>query len=151
MYIILDPLSLALCDKRLIMKIHFMPMTEPVDIDFFNEFLSEEIIDKLKETMYYNEVFDFFNAKEKLNPETYDVLAYEIYDIQKLHSIEEQRHLLNTQERFFLDVLQQGIKIQRFFNEYSIFEYITSNYIDKVKIGWKSGEYDTYKKRRAML
>lgn len=146
MYIILDPLSLALCDERLTRKIHFMPMTEPVDIEFFNEFLSEEIIDKFKETKYYNEVFEFFNEKEELNPETYDVLACEIYDIQKLHSIEEQRHLLNTQESFFLDVLKQDIKVQRFFNEYSIPGYITSDYIDKVKLGWKSGEYNAYKK-----
>ncbi len=146
MYIILDPLSLALCDERLTMKIHFMPMTEPVDIEFFNEFLSEEIIDKLKETKYYREVFEFFNSKEKLNPQTYDVMVHQIYDVQRLQLIEEQRHLLNILEKFFLDVLLQDIKVQRFFDGNSIFGYITSDYIDKVKMSWHSGEYDSYKK-----
>jgi len=146
MYIILDPLSLALCDERLIMKIPFMPMTEPIDIDFFTEFLSKDIIDKLKETEFYNEIFYFFNAKEELNPETFDVLVNEFYDLDKLHSIELQRHLLNAPERFFLDVLQHGIKIKRFFNEDSIMGYITSDYTDMDNIGWKSGEYDAYKK-----
>lgn len=146
MYIILDPLSLALCDERLIMKIPFMPMTEPIDIEFFTEFLSKDIIDKLKETEFYNEIFYFFNAKEELNPETFDVLVNEFYDLDKLHSIELQRHLLNAPERFFLDVLQHGIKIKRFFNEDSIWGYITSDYIDKIKMSWHSGEYDSYKK-----
>jgi hypothetical protein len=146
MYIILDPLSLALCDKRLKKKIHFMPMTEPVDIEFFNEFLSEEIVDKIKETEYYHQVFEFFDAKEELNSATYDVLLNEIYDTQNLQSIEAQRHLLNAQEKFFLDVLQHDIKVQRFFNENSIYGYITSDYINKVKMSWKSGEYDCYKK-----
>lgn len=141
MYIILDPLSLALCDERLTMKIHFMPITEPVDIEFFNEFLSEEIIDKFKGTEYYREVFEFFNSKEELNPQTYDVLVYQIYDIQKLESIDEQRNLLSIQEKFFLDVLQHDIKIQRFFDGNSILGYITSDYIDKVKMSWYSGEF----------
>lgn len=145
MYIILDPLSLALCDERLTMKIHFMPITEPIDIEFFNEFLSEEIIDKFKETKYYSEIFEFFNSNEELNPQTHDVLVYQIYDIQRLHLIEEQRHLLNRQEKFFLDVLQHDIKVKRFFDGNSILGYITSDYIDKVKMSWHSGEYDSYK------
>jgi len=146
MYIILDPLSLALCDERLTMKIHFMTITEPVDIEFFNEFLSEEIIYKIKETKYFREVFEFYDSKEELNPPTYDVLVYQIYDIERLQLIEEQRHLLNAQEKFFLDVLQNNIKVQRFFDGNSIFGYIISDYIDKVKMSWHSGEYDSFKK-----
>ena len=75
------------------------------------------------ETDYYRQIFEFFNEKEELNSATYDVLINEIYDIQKLQSIEVQRHLLNVQEKFFLDVLQQRINVQRFFNENSIYGY----------------------------
>jgi len=98
------------------------------------------------ETDYYRQIFEFFNEKEELNSATYDVLINEIYDIQKLQSIEVQRHLLNVQEKFFLDVLQQRINVQRFFNENSIYGYITLDYIDKVKMSWRCGEYDGYKK-----
>lgn len=75
-YIIVDPISLALSDEEVTLKIHFDPLTEPAFyIDYFKNYLNKpDIIDKIKKTDFYTEFVTRFNDKEEMNPAVYSVI-----------------------------------------------------------------------------
>ena len=48
LFIILEPLSLVLSDEEVTLKMPFNPMTEPIDVDYFKDYLGlDDIIEKL--------------------------------------------------------------------------------------------------------
>ena len=89
MNIVLDPLALALSDSEVDSHIPFEPMTEAIPLYVFEEYLSIDIINKIRNTSYYLSLKEYFLSLEKLNDATYLVLRYEYFDVNKLDDIEK--------------------------------------------------------------
>ncbi|MDO4861355.1 MAG: hypothetical protein Q3984_01685, partial [Eubacteriales bacterium] len=126
MDIALDPLSLALSDPEVDSHIPFDAMTEPIPVHMLEEFLSPDLLNRIKETDHYQKVKHYFLEKEELSEATYGVLRCQYFDTSSLTDIEEQENLLSVYERLILHILQAGIPATHFYMDYSTLGYATS-------------------------
>ena len=144
MNIALDPLSLALSDFEVDSHIAFDPMTEPIPLYVFEEYLSIDIIEKIKTTAHYTSLKEYFLGLEKLNEATYGVIRYDYFDVEKLDEIEQQIKQLDLSQALMFCILKSGIKATHFYWDNSILGYSTS-YQPKVHLrGYSSNQFDDY-------
>ena len=144
MNIALDPLSLALSDFEVDSHIAFEPMTEPIPLYVFEEYLSIDIIEKIKTTQHYTSLKEYFLGLEKLNEATYGVIRYDYFDVEKLDEIEQQIKQLDLSQALMFCILKSGIKATHFYWDNSILGYSTS-YQPKVHLrGYSSNQFDDY-------
>jgi hypothetical protein len=116
LFAILEPLSLALADDEINLKLNFDFMTESIDYDYFNRFLNlPEVINKLYESNYYRSFSTQFMDRETMNISTYSVVREGAWDISKLDDIEKQIDLLNAYQRYMFCILKAGIRILNFY------------------------------------
>ena len=126
MNIVLDPLSLALSDPEVDSHIPFDPITEAIPINVFEEYLSIDIIERIKNTDYYSSLREHFLSLEELNHATYAVLRYGYFDVNRLDEIESQIKQLNLSQALMFCILKSGIQATHFYWDNSIFGYSTS-------------------------
>ena len=144
MNIALDPLSLALSDFEVDSHIAFNPMTEPIPLYVFEEYLSIDIIEKIKTTSHYTSLKDYFLGLEKLNDATYAVIRYDYFDVKNLDEIEKQIKQLDLSQTLMFCILKSGIKATHFYWDNSILGYSTS-YQPKVHLReYSSDQFDDY-------
>lgn len=145
MNIALDPLSLALSDPDVEMYIPFDPMTEPIPLQVFEELLSIDILEKIKDTEYYKGLKEYFLSQEELNEATYEVIHYQHFDIHRIKDIEKQSHLLDIEQKLILHILLAGINASHFYpQDYSPFGYSTSYKAKTSLNSWSSNQFDEY-------
>ena len=144
MNIALDPLSLALSDFEVDSHIAFNPMTEPIPLYVFEEYLSIDIIEKIKTTSHYTSLKDYFLGLEKLNDATYAVIRYDYFDVKNLDEIEKQIKQLDLSQTLMFCILKSGIKATHFYWDNSILGYSTS-YQPKVHLReYSSDQFEDY-------
>lgn len=126
-FIILDPLSLALSDEKVTYKINMDPMTIPTDISYFEKFLGlDDIIDRIKTSDFYQNFVSSFEDKEEMSTTTYCVVRENYWNIDELDEIEKQINLISTYEKFMFHILKSGIRVARFYLYGGIHWYSTS-------------------------
>ena len=144
-YILLDPLSLALTDKEVSPKIHFDPMTEPVDVSYFSNYLHlDSLIEKIRETRFYQDYVSFFANQETMLPAVYSVIRENAWNINELSEIHRQLDLLNSYERFMFSVLMSGIRVSSFYMYNGLSWYLTSIPSNFSRNRFGSEEFDKY-------
>lgn len=147
LYIVVDPISLVLADDDLSARFNFDPLTEPANIQFFNDYLTDDIITKIKSTESFLEFSSYFANKEKMLPSVFDVVRNQAFDIDSLDKIKKQEHLLSLNERIILEILMAEVKLSKIYPDCSFmacyFTSIQSNYIQS---SWFSSEYQRYLK-----
>ena len=126
-FIILDPISLALSDNDITLKLNFNLMTEPIDVNYFHDYLAlDDIIEKIKGSRFYKEFILGFANKEPMFPAVYSVVREEAWDVDALDEIEKQLDLLGPYERFMFRILKKGISISNFYFNDGLSWYLTS-------------------------
>jgi hypothetical protein len=145
LFIVIEPLSLVLADEDLSARFNFDPITEAVDIEYFQKYLSGDIIEKIKNTSFFKEFSSYFAAKEKMMPAVFDVVRNNAFDINSLDEIEAQKHLLNLYEQVILEILRAGIKLSNIYPDCSMLGYFTSILSKYRSSEWHSSEYDEYR------
>lgn len=148
MNIVLDPLALALSDSEVDSHIPFEPMTEAIPLYVFEEYLSIDIINKIRNTSYYLSLKEYFLSLEKLNDATYLVLRYEYFDVNKLDDIEKQLNQLGLLETLMFCILRIGIEATHFYCENSIMGYSTSIEQTMPIMSYSSNQFDEYLKHK---
>lgn len=146
LFIVVEPLSLVLADEDLSARFNFDPITETVDIEFFQKYLSEDIIEKIKNTSFFKEFSSYFVAKEKMTPAVFDVVRNNFFDFDSLGEIEMQKHLLSLYEQVILEILQTGVKLTNIYPDCTIIGYFTSILSNYRTSEWLSSEYNEYLK-----
>lgn len=144
MDIALDPLSLALSDPEVDSHIPFDAMTEPIPVHMFQEFLSIELLNKIKETEHYQAVRRYFLSQEELNEATYRVRRFQYFDVSLLDDIEKQSKFLDVYEVLMLRILQAGIHAYFFYIFHCFIRYLTSYASTKQLTGYSSNQFDKY-------
>ena len=95
LFVILEPIALALADDEVSGKLNFDFLTEPIDCNYFERFLGlEDIVDRLLKSNYYKGFAAQFEDRECMNIATYSVIRENAWDISSLDEIEKQIHLL---------------------------------------------------------
>lgn len=116
LFVILEPLGLALADAEISSRLNFDFFTEPIDCDYFSRFLGlEDIISRLLLSSYYKEFTEQLKDKEPMNMATCSVIRDNAWDVNSLDEIEKQLHLLNSYERYMFCILKMGIKVSNFY------------------------------------
>ena len=144
MDIALDPLSLALSDPEVDSHIPFDAMTEPIPVHMLEEFLSPDLLNRIKETDHYQKVKHYFLEKEELSEATYGVVRCQYFDTSSLADIEKQENLLSVYERLILHILQAGIPATHFYMDYSTLGYATSIIPTKQISHYSSHQFDQF-------
>lgn len=144
MNIALDPLSLVLSDSEVDSHIAFDPITEPIPLYVFEEYLSIDIIEKIKTTEHYTSLKKYFLGLKKLNEATYGVIRCDFFDMEKQDEIEQQIEQLDLSQVLMFYILKSGIKATHFYWDNSIFGYSTS-YQPRVRLsGYSSNQFGDY-------
>ena len=145
LFVILEPLSLALADDEVNGKLNFDFMTEPIDCDYFENFLGlKDVVEKLLRTKYYKGFAAQFRDKEQMNMATYTVIRDGAWDISSLEQIEKQIHLLNAYEQYMFKILKLGIKVTNFYYQDGWGWYITTNKSNYQNDYFDSSEFKVY-------
>lgn len=144
-FILIDPLCLILTDDRVTMKININPMTEPVDINYFQEFLGlYYIIDRIKDSEFYNNIILSINDKEDMNMATYCVVREEYWNIDSLDEIEKQLHLISPIEKVMFYILKEGIRVCNFYTGLGLGWYHTSISCNRETFSFNSAEFENF-------
>lgn len=126
-FILIEPLSLALSDEDVTNKLNFDFLTEPIDIDYFSEYLQlEDVVGKIKGSNFYTKFISNFTNKESMLPAVYYVVREDAWDVDALDEIEKQLHLLDSYERFMFCILKCGIRVSNFYYNGGLSWYLTS-------------------------
>lgn len=127
LFIILEPISLALSDDEIAIKINYRLMTDPIDVDYFQKYLGrDDIIAKIKASKFYRNFITNFTDKEPMSFAVYDVIREEWWDVGALDEIEKQLGLLDAYQRFMFCILKCGIRISNFYFISGLIWYSTS-------------------------
>jgi len=126
LFIVVEPLSLLLADEDLSAKLYFDPITDPIDADFFQKYLSADILAKIKGTRFFKDFSGYFADNEKMIPPVYDIVRNQFFDLESLDEIETQKHLLGRDAQIILLILQAKIKVCHIHPDCSFFYYFTS-------------------------
>ena len=146
MNIVLDPLSLALSDPEVDAHIPFDPMTEAIPVYIFEQYLSLDIIEKIKNTSHYSSLKEYFLSLEELKHATYAVVRYNYFDVDHLDDIESQIKQLNLSEALMFCILKTGIQATHFYWDNSIMGYSTSFEPSVHLSSYSSDQFDDYLK-----
>lgn len=126
-FIILEPISLALSDDEVMLKLNFNPMTEPIDVNYFFKYLKlDDIIDRIKSSKFYRKFISNFADEVPISPDVYSVVREEAWNVDALDEIEKQLDLLNAYERFMFCILKFGIRVSNFYFNGGLSWYFTS-------------------------
>ena len=144
-FIILEPISLALSDENIDQKLNFNFLTEPIDIHYFKKYLGlDNIIEGIESSNFYKNFISNFSEYESMSPAVYSVIRDEAWDLDALDEIEKQLDLLGIYERFMFYILKTGIKVSVFYYNRGITWYYTSvrsNFDRKVYGGQEFEKY----------
>lgn len=144
-FIILEPISLALSDEEITLKLNFNFMTAPIDVNYFKAYLRlDDMVDKIKGSKFYKAFISNFADKESMLPAVYSVVREEAWDVNALDEIEKQLELLNAYERFMFRILKCGFRVSNFYFNSGwtwYFTSIKSNYKRRV---YGNKEFDKY-------
>lgn len=147
--VILDPMCLALADENVNGKINMNLMTEPIDTTFFENILGvSDIVNKIKSSNYYKDFVSYFEEKEEMLPATYSVIREQFWNIEKLNEIENQFHMLSTDEKFMFNILKSGIKASLFYYAGGLGWYYTSNMSNLKEFSVNTIDFQNYTKSR---
>lgn len=145
LFIILEPISLALSDEEVDSKLNFNFITEPIDVDYFNKFLGlDDIVDKIKNSNFYKNYISNFSDKESMSPAVYFVVREEAWDIDALDEIEKQLHLLDFYEIFMFYILKSGIRVSTFYFCSGLTWYYTSIKCNYQRLEYGGEEFKEY-------
>lgn len=144
MNIILDPLSFALIDENVNRYIHFDSATETIPKNIVDNIFEFNIIDRIKQTQFYQDFIGFFLEKEILNEGTFDVIHYQYFDTNKLQEIESQSHLLDIKGLLCLSILKTGAMISHIYFNDDFTGYFTNIKSKHNYDGYSSNQFDRY-------
>ena len=144
-FIIIDPLSLVLTDPNVTYKINFNPMTEPINICYFEDYLNlDNIIPKIKGTSFYKNIVSAFDNYEEMSPAVFNIVRTEYFDINALDEISKQLHLISPLERLMFFILKNGIKVSNFYSCGGLLWYITSIECNRRTLSFNNHEFNIY-------
>lgn len=147
LFVLLEPLALALADDEVNGKLNFDFMTEPIDCTYFERFLGlNDIVDRLLKSNYYKGFVAQFEDRERMNMATYSVIREGAWDIDSLDEIEKQIHLLNSYEKYMFQILKLGIKVSNFYYMDGIGWYLTTYKSAYQRNCFGSSEFEKYLK-----
>lgn len=127
LFVILEPIALALADDEVNGKLNFDFLTEPIDCNYFERFLGlNNIVERLLKSNYYKGFAAQFKDRECMNMATYSVIREGAWDINSLDEIEKQIHLLNAYEKYMFQILKLGIKVSNFYYMNGMGWYLTT-------------------------
>jgi len=143
MCISVDPLCLALADNELSPRINFDPMAEAVDVEYIKKFISEDALNKIKQTDYFKEFSEEIMKREPMKACVYEVIRESFFDLSELDEIKTQEHLLGLNEKIILEILQTGVVISNFYPNCEFMGYCTSaEKIEYSNFSWSREEYE---------
>ncbi|MCQ2740140.1 MAG: hypothetical protein MJ237_07950 [bacterium] len=115
-FILIDPLCLALLDPNVNYKMNIEPMTEPIDINFFENYLNNtSIIPQIMSSNFYKNFISTFDDYEEMNEATFNVIRNKYWDLSKLGDIQKQQHLLHPIEKIIYYILKENIRISHIY------------------------------------
>lgn len=144
-FIILEPISLALSDEKITLKLNYNFMTEPIDVNYFEEYLGlDYIVDTIKSSKFYRDFISSFTNKEPMSPAVYSVVREEAWNVDALDEIEKQLHLLNAYECFMFCILKCGIRVSNFYFNGGFSWYFTSIHSNFNRHTYGGEEFEKY-------
>lgn len=147
LFVLLEPLALALADDEINGKLNFDFMTEPIDCTYFEKYLGlNDIVDRLLKSNYYKGFAAQFEDREHMNIATYSVIREGAWDINSLDDIEKQIYLLNSYERYMFQILRLGIKVSNFYYMDGLMWYLTTYKCAYQRSRFGGSEFEKYLK-----
>lgn len=144
-FVLIDPMCLVLSDENVTYKINMSLMTEPINMNYFQEFLGlDDIIDKIRSSHFYQNIISSFSDYEEMNIATYNVVREEFWDIESLDEIEKQLHLISPIEKIMFQILKEGIKVSNFYVCGGLGWYLTSIKCNRRGFSFNSEVFKNY-------
>ncbi len=134
----IDPLPVLLNDKDIFDRTEDF-FTSPYSDEFINFYIGQETIGKYKQTKVYENHYNYFIKKEKMQECVVDVIKRSYVNTEKIDDILKQKHLLSHSELGVVLICQLSDKISIVYTNNGSRLHLT----DRFQVGkkWSSGNY----------
>ncbi len=108
--LVIDPLPVLMLDDDIVTRMPDL-MAEPFSTSFVEKYLSEEFIERYKESKLYKVYYDHFKTLPTQNEAVYDLIHWAFFERKNYSQINEQRGLLSLHDMEAVDLFMLSTKI----------------------------------------
>jgi len=142
-YMAIDPLSLALSDKNLCMKIHEDYITGPIDVELVKKCIGVKNFNNIKKLDIHKDAYNYYASREEVSVATMNVTKAYRFHMDELDDIWKDKQKICTFAFQFLRILRRGLKISRLFSR-DLTYWHTSIESTNVVCGLPAYEYERH-------
>lgn len=132
-----DPFPILLMDDEILYRC-FDVVTDPYSEDFVDKYIGDKTVQAYKDTLIYQDYYNYFITLEKKNQATFDVMKYECIDTEKIEDIFQQSHLLSVKDMICVTMINSCEKLISVFTSEGWGHYSTDRKSNRSDLGWDS-------------
>ena len=108
--LVIDPYPILMLDEDIVSRIPDL-MADSFSRSFVEKYISEEFVDRYKESKLYKGFYDYFISLPAQNEAVYALIHWQLYERKDYDRIKEQHELLSLQDLEAVDLFMSSEKI----------------------------------------
>ena len=108
--LVIDPYPILMLDEDIVSRMPDL-MADSFSRSFVEKYISEEFVDRYKESKLYKEFYDYFISLPVQNEEVYALIHWQLFERKGYDRIKEQHELLSLQDLEAVDLFMSSEKI----------------------------------------
>lgn len=108
--LVIDPYPILMLDEDIVSRMPDL-MAESFSRSFVEKYISEEFVDRYKESKLYKGFYDYFISLPAQNEAVYALIHWQLYERKDYDRIKEQHELLSLQDLEAVDLFMSSEKI----------------------------------------
>lgn len=108
--LVIDPYPILMLDEDIVSRMPDL-MAESFSRSFVEKYISEEFVDRYKESKLYKGFYDYFISLPAQNEAVYALIHWQLYERKDYDRIKEQHELLSLQDLEAVDLFMLSTKI----------------------------------------
>lgn len=108
--LVIDPYPILMLDEDIVSRMPDL-MAESFSRSFVEKYISEEFVDRYKESKLYKEFYDYFISLPVQNEAVYALIHWQLFERKDYDRIKEQHELLSLQDLEAVDLFMSSEKI----------------------------------------
>lgn len=108
--LVIDPYPILMLDDDIVNRMPDL-MVESFPRSFVEKYISDEFVERYKESTLYKGFYDFFKAQPSQNEAVYALIHWQLFERKEYNQIKEQRELLSLHDMEAVDLFMLSSKI----------------------------------------
>ena len=108
--LVIDPYPILMLDEDIVSRMPDL-MAEPFSKRFIERYISEEYVERYKNSKTFRGYYDYFKAQPSQNEAVYALIHWQLFERKDYNLVQEQRDLLSLYDMEAIDLFMSSEKI----------------------------------------